>query len=47
MKRIPRLVLSLVALGMLAPGCAINSGTGRRELSLVSPEQELQIGSEG
>ena len=47
MKRIPRLVLSLVVLGILAPGCAINPVTGQRELSLVSPEQELQIGSEG
>ena len=47
MKRIPRLVLSLVVLGILVPGCAVNPVTGQRELSLVSPEQELQIGSEG
>ncbi len=47
MKRIPHLVLSLVVLGVLAAGCAVNPVTGRRELSLVSPEQELQIGSEG
>jgi predicted Zn-dependent protease len=47
MKRIVHLVLSLVVLGILAAGCAVNPVTGRRELSLVSPEQELQIGSEG
>jgi predicted Zn-dependent protease len=47
MKPIPRLVLSLVVLGLLAPGCAVNPVTGQRELSLVSPEQELRIGSEG
>jgi predicted Zn-dependent protease len=47
MKRIPHLVLSLAMLGILAAGCAVNPVTGRRELSLVSPEQELRIGSEG
>ena len=46
MTRINRLVLSLAMLGVLS-GCAVNPVTGRRELSLVSPEQELQIGSEG
>jgi len=47
MKRIAGLVLSLVVLGILAAGCAVNPVTGRRELSLVSPQQELQIGGEG
>jgi predicted Zn-dependent protease len=40
-------MLALVVLGAAAPGCAINPVTGRRELSLVSPDQELQIGREG
>ena len=40
-------VLAIVVLGGLMAGCAINPVTGRRELSLVSPEQELQIGREG
>ena len=45
----PRIILALalVALGLAVPGCAINPVTGQRELSLVSPEQELQIGREG
>ena len=47
MDRVRRLLLPLVVLGVLAPGCAINPVTGQRELSLVSPEQELRIGSEG
>ena len=47
MKRVARLVLSLVVLGTLAAGCAVNPVTGQRELSLVSPQQELQIGGEG
>ena len=47
MERGLRLVLSLVVLAMLAPGCAVNPVTGQRELSLVSPERELQIGNEG
>jgi predicted Zn-dependent protease len=47
MKRIVQLVLSLVMLGIMTAGCAVNPVTGRRELSLVSPEQELKIGSEG
>jgi predicted Zn-dependent protease len=47
MKPIPRLVLSLLVPGLLAPGCAVNPVTGQRELSLVSPQQELRIGGEG
>ena len=47
MVRIRRLLLPLVLLGVLVPGCAVNPVTGQRELSLVSPEQELKIGSEG
>ncbi len=43
----PRCVLSLVLLGLVTAGCAVNPVTGRRELSLVGPEQELKIGSEG
>ncbi|MCC6349864.1 MAG: M48 family metalloprotease [Candidatus Eisenbacteria bacterium] len=35
------------ALLALAAGCAINPATGRREFSLVSAEQEKQIGREG
>jgi predicted Zn-dependent protease len=41
------MLLAFVVLGIMAPGCAVNPVTGRRELSLVSPEQELQIGREG
>ena len=47
MRHIPRLALSLVVLGTLVPGCAVNPVTGQRELSLVSPQQELRLGSEG
>jgi predicted Zn-dependent protease len=47
MKRFPHRLLSLALLGILTAGCAVNPVTGRRELSLVSPQQELQIGSEG
>jgi predicted Zn-dependent protease len=35
-----------VLTGLLA-GCATNPVTGRREMSLVSPEQELDIGKQG
>jgi predicted Zn-dependent protease len=47
MNRIVGCVLALVVVGLLAPGCAVNPVTGKSELSLVSPQQELQIGSEG
>ncbi len=47
MNRLALRVLVLVVLGALAPGCATNPVTGRRELSLVSPERELQMGLEG
>jgi predicted Zn-dependent protease len=39
--------LVLLALVFLTAGCATNPVTGRRELSLVSPQQELQMGLEG
>ena len=38
--------VALIALGF-AVGCAINPVTGKRELSLVSSQQELQIGKDG
>lgn len=38
---------ALAACLAVATGCVTNPVTGRRELSLVSPEQELQIGREG
>src|SRR5690349_22660913 len=41
---------TLLALAVLAPllaGCSTNPVTGRRELSLVSPAKEEQIGREG
>jgi len=47
MTRIPSCVLALALLGVIAAGCATNPVTGRRELSLVSPEQETQMGLEG
>lgn len=39
--------LLCTALALLAAGCAVNPATGRREFSLVSAEQEKQIGREG
>jgi len=42
----PRLLLGFAAAIALA-SCATNPVTGRRELSLVSPEREVQIGREG
>lgn len=47
MSRTTRVVLVLVLLAVTVSGCAINPVTGKRELSLVSPQQELAIGSEG
>jgi len=41
------MVLSLVVSGLfLAPGCATNPITGKRELSLISEEDEIRIGTE-
>jgi predicted Zn-dependent protease len=40
-------VLAFVVLGVMVPACATNPVTGRRELSLLSPQQELQMGLEG
>jgi len=37
----------LTATGLIVVGCAVNPATGKRELSLVSSEQELRIGEEG
>jgi predicted Zn-dependent protease len=42
-RRIETCLLSVALLSFLA-GCAINPVTGRRELVLMSPEQELQLG---
>ncbi len=39
-------VAATLALALLT-GCAVNPATGKREFSLVSAEQELQIGREG
>jgi predicted Zn-dependent protease len=47
MNRMTRVVLAAVLLGVTVPGCAVNPVTGRRELSLVSPQQELALGGEG
>jgi predicted Zn-dependent protease len=40
-------VVTLGLLALLVAGCAVNPVTGRRELSLVSPQRELAIGGEG
>lgn len=40
-------VVVLAALAALVAGCAVNPATGRREFSLVSADQEKQIGREG
>jgi predicted Zn-dependent protease len=45
-RRSLRLLLAGALLALLA-GCAVNPATGRREFSLVSAEQEKQIGAEG
>jgi predicted Zn-dependent protease len=50
MRRLRRIALLLslaAAVWMLVPGCAVNPVTGKRELSLVSPQQELALGQEG
>ena len=41
-----RQLLSLVLLLVFATGCAVNPVTGKREFSLVSEGQEIQIGEE-
>ena len=43
----PRRALPLAIALLLAAGCATNPVTGHRQFSLVSPEQELQMGREG
>ncbi|MGH7741944.1 MAG: M48 family metalloprotease [Candidatus Eiseniibacteriota bacterium] len=43
----PSRLLVLAAALLLAAGCATNPVTGRRELSLVSSNRELQLGREG
>ena len=40
-------VLVLAVASVVAPGCATNPVTGRRELSLVSPAQEIELGKQG
>ncbi|MFM8558334.1 MAG: M48 family metalloprotease, partial [bacterium] len=42
------IVAVLLAAALIAVvGCAVNPATGRRELSLLTPEQEADIGREG
>ncbi len=43
----PRLLLLPFAAALSLASCATNPVTGRREISLVSPEREVQIGREG
>lgn len=38
-------ILALFAASALLAGCAVNPVTGKKELSLVSPEQEIAIGA--
>jgi len=45
MKRTRRWISGLCLLALLA-GCAVNPVTGKRELSLISEQQELQLGAE-
>ncbi len=45
--RRPRSRAAAALLVLLLAGCATNPVTGRREFSLVSPQQEAQIGREG
>ncbi|MFN8589491.1 MAG: M48 family metallopeptidase, partial [Candidatus Eisenbacteria bacterium] len=49
LRRVRRLAALCCAFALLAvlTSCAVNPVTGRRELSLVSADQELQIGKEG
>ena len=44
-RRIQTRLLPVVLLWLLA-GCAINPVTGKRELVLMSPEREAQIGAQ-
>lgn len=44
---IRRLVLLAAGLSLLAAACATNPVTGKRELVLVSEQQEIQMGQEG
>jgi predicted Zn-dependent protease len=41
-----RLILFALSLCMMFCGCAVNPVTGENQLMLVSPEQELQIGTQ-
>ena len=45
MKAFPKYLVLALALGALA-GCAVNPVTGKRELTLVSEAQEIQLGNE-
>jgi predicted Zn-dependent protease len=47
MKRFVRALCAAAALAVLAAGCATNPATGKREFTLVSADQEKQIGREG
>ncbi len=38
---------AVVMLGLAAGACAVNPATGKRQLSLISQEQEIQMGREG
>ncbi len=44
---VPKARLALVAGAVLIGACAVNPVTGKRELSLVSESQEIQMGQEG
>lgn len=48
-RRLARLIVANALLGMLVTlgACAVNPVTGKRELSLISSDQELAIGKEG
>lgn len=46
LRSLTRLCAALVAVGVLAGGCAVNPVSGHPELTLVSAEQEKEIGAE-
>lgn len=47
MYRTARIAAAILALSLIAMGCATNPVTGKREISLVSTADEAQIGKEG
>jgi len=46
MRRNASFVVLILAFAVVAAGCAINPATGKRQLSLISNEREVQIGRE-